>query len=226
MEAKGRNEHNFVQLNKYYSLYNNMVGRQLENSIVRNMIFWKKKFDNIQNKILEDLFNRLLNRKKRVTEEDTKLREKMIYKLCEVNSKEDLDRILKGIEPLLRNKRRTILLMGGSYEDLRKETKQAIVKHMPLVPTIEKESEKCKPESPVNVKVSTPSSDEEEVEETHQVPSPPHIVMGIESMEVDNTYITMDTNENPFVGYGSSIVGNIITYSRFDDEEEEEEKKK
>ena len=51
----------------------------------------------------------------------------MINKLCETKSKEELDRILKGIEPLPRNKRREILLMGGNYEDVRKETKETIV---------------------------------------------------------------------------------------------------
>ena len=58
-----------------------------------------------------------MNRKKRVVAEDAKLRENLINKMCEVNSKEDMDRIMKGIEPLLRNKRREILLMGGNYEE-------------------------------------------------------------------------------------------------------------
>ena len=70
------------------------------------MVLWNKKFDSIKSKILEDLLNRLLNRKKRVLEEDNNLKIKVINKLCETNSKEDSDRILKGIEPLLRNKRR------------------------------------------------------------------------------------------------------------------------
>ena len=32
------NDNNFVQLNKYYDLYNNMDRRKLENALVRNMI--------------------------------------------------------------------------------------------------------------------------------------------------------------------------------------------
>ena len=39
----------------------------------------------------------------------------MFKKLCIVNNDEDLETILKGIEPLLRNKKRDILLMGGNY---------------------------------------------------------------------------------------------------------------
>lgn len=80
------------------------------------MILRNKRFDSIHNKILEDQYNMLLNKKKRVVEEDTMLRENMTKNLCEVSSKEDMDSILKGIEPLLRNKRRKIIVMGGNYE--------------------------------------------------------------------------------------------------------------
>ena len=38
------NDNNFVQLNKYYSMYNNMDRRQLENVVVRNMILKDKAF--------------------------------------------------------------------------------------------------------------------------------------------------------------------------------------
>ena len=68
-----------------------MDRRQLENSIVRNMILRNKRFDNIQNKILKDLYDRLINRKRRVIEEDTRLIENMIQKLCKVNTNEDVE---------------------------------------------------------------------------------------------------------------------------------------
>lgn len=103
----------------------------------------------------------------------------MINKLCEVNSKEDMDKILKGIEPLLRNKRREILLMGGNYEDVRKEIEEAIVKHMTSVPSVLMESTQPQLDSPVYVEANTPTDDEEEVEEIQQAPSPPHIVIDI-----------------------------------------------
>ena len=83
------------------------------------MILRYTKFENIQNKIPEDLYNRPINRKKRVLEEDLNLRITMINKPCQVDSKEDSDIILKGIEPLMRNKRREIILMGGNQEDVR-----------------------------------------------------------------------------------------------------------
>ena len=42
------NDNNFVQLNKYYDLYNNMDRRQLENDVIRNMILKDKRFDSIR----------------------------------------------------------------------------------------------------------------------------------------------------------------------------------
>ena len=57
------NDKNFVQLNKYYSMYNNMDRRQLENAVVRNMIHKDKCFETIKGQILEDLYNRLIIRK-------------------------------------------------------------------------------------------------------------------------------------------------------------------
>ena len=58
-----------------------------------------------------------------MVEEDTTLRENTILRFYEVSRNEDMDRILKGIETLMRNKRITILLMGGNYEEVQKETK-------------------------------------------------------------------------------------------------------
>ena len=60
----------------------------------------------------------------------------MVKKLCLINS----ETILKGIEPLLRNKKREILLMGGNYEEVNKETKRDIVIYMTSMPKVIKES--------------------------------------------------------------------------------------
>ena len=64
------NDNNFMQSNKYYSMYNNMDRRQHENVVVRNMILKDKHFDTIKGQIPEDLYNRLMNRKSRVAEEE------------------------------------------------------------------------------------------------------------------------------------------------------------
>ena len=49
----------------------------------------------------------------------------MVRKLCIVNSEEDIKEIWKGIAPLLRHKKRSILIMGGNYEEVNKETQEA-----------------------------------------------------------------------------------------------------
>ena len=87
-------------------MYKNMDRIQLENVVVRNMILKEKCFDTIRGQIPKDLFNRLINRKSRVVEEENKIGIDMVKKLCIINKDNDLDTILKGIEPLLRNKKR------------------------------------------------------------------------------------------------------------------------
>ena len=114
-------------MKKYYSFYSNNDRIQLENVVVRNMILKDKRFDSIKDKILVDLYNRLINRKDTVVEEDKKIRINLIKKLCIVNSDDDVEEILKGIPPLLRNKKRYILLMGVNYEGVSSKTKKTIV---------------------------------------------------------------------------------------------------
>ena len=68
-----------------------------------------------------------MNRKSRIVEEEKQMRINMVKKLCIVNNDEELEEILKGIEPLLRNKKRIILLMGGNYEGVKMEIEKAIM---------------------------------------------------------------------------------------------------
>ena len=110
------NDNNFVQLNKYYDLYSNMDRRQLENVVIRNMIIKDRRFDSVRGQITKDLYNRLRNKKSRVMEEGKKIRFNMVKKLCIVNNEEEITKILKVIAPLLRNKKRNILLMGGTMK--------------------------------------------------------------------------------------------------------------
>ena len=51
-------------------MHNNMDRRQLENTVVRNMIFKDKRFDTIKGQISKDLYNRLMNWKSRIVEEE------------------------------------------------------------------------------------------------------------------------------------------------------------
>ena len=98
-----------------------MNKRKLENAIFRNMILRNKKHEHIQKKIPKDLYNSMLNRKRRVIDEDHKIRKNMTRKLCKVNIDDDIISMMNGINPLLRNKRRAFLLMGGNYEEVIKE---------------------------------------------------------------------------------------------------------
>ena len=58
----------------------------------------------------------------------------MVKKMCIVNNDEEMEEILKGIEPLLRNKKRSILLMGGKYEEVKMEIEKAIIAYMTSIP--------------------------------------------------------------------------------------------
>ena len=75
-----------------------------------------------------------MNRKSRIVEEEKQIIINMVKKLCVINNDEDLEGILKGIEPLLRNKKRSILLMGGNYEEVKMKNEKAIVLFMITMP--------------------------------------------------------------------------------------------
>ena len=59
------------------------------------MIMKDKRFDSIKGWIPKDLYNRLLNRKSRVIEEDKQIRINMVRKFCTVNSEEDIKEIFE-----------------------------------------------------------------------------------------------------------------------------------
>ena len=86
------------------------------------------------------MYNRLINRKNIVVKEDKKIRINLINNLCDVKNDDDAEEVLKGIAPLLRNKKRSIFLMGGNYEEVNVETKKAIVSYMNTMPKIATES--------------------------------------------------------------------------------------
>ena len=77
------------------------------------------------------MYNRLRNRKTRVIEEEKKIRINMVKKFCTLNNEKELTKIMKGIAPLLRNNKRSILLIGGKYE-VNVETQKAIVTYMSI----------------------------------------------------------------------------------------------
>ena len=188
------------------------------------MILKNKWFDNIKSKKPEDLNNRLINKKNRVIEEGKKIRVNMIKKLCTINSKEDIEEILKGITPLLRNKKRPIILMGGNYEEVNVETKTEIVTYMTTLPKEEEKRVQSGGASHIAVPKSPSHNFEPIVEELVTIDSPPHITIDSESMQVDSTNVTVDKSEYPFKDLGLANVGNIVDYSSSTNEEKEGEK--
>ena len=58
----------------------------------------------------------------------------MVKKMCIVNNDEEMEEIFKGIKPLLRNKKRAILLMGSNYEKVKMEIEKAIIAYMTSLP--------------------------------------------------------------------------------------------
>ena len=130
------------------------------------MVLKDKRFDSIRGQIPEDLYNRLLNRKSGAKEEDKKIRLNMVNKLCLVNNDEEIIVILKGIEPLLRNKKRSILLMGGNYEEVNKETQEAIVSYMSTMP---EKSVQLENKSPIVDKSMQPEKESTMIEKSVQI---------------------------------------------------------
>ena len=187
------------------------------------MILKDKRFDSIKRKILEDMYNRLMNKENRVVEEEKKIRINMIKKLCTVNLEEEIEEIFKDIVPLLRNKKRSILLMGGNYEEVKLEIEKAIVTYMTTLPKEAKKSAQSRGVSPTILVASPSHGFEKIVEESVIVDSPPHIAIDSESMQVDSTNVTMDRSEDPFKDLSHAIASNIVDYSSSKDEEKENE---
>lgn len=217
---------NFVQLNKYYILYSNMDKLQLENVVVRNIILRRKIFEDIQKNTPQDLYNRLLDRRRRVVDEDKRIRENIIKKFYEINNDEDMRRIMKGIEPLLRDKIRVVILMGGNNEEVNKETQESIVKFMTFVPSVAEKSMKLGGVIPITVEHSTLKKKKMDVKDTKMPDISLQISIGTKTMQVDNTQITVDVKEIPFKDYETNIVGNITRYSSTDEEEYVEEERR
>ena len=66
------------------------------------MILSNKKFEDVKDEIRKDLYEILLNRRKRVANEDKGIRENQTRKLCQIDSYKHLAHLLKRLEPYLR----------------------------------------------------------------------------------------------------------------------------
>lgn len=158
------------------------------------MILSDKKFDTIQGKIPGDLYKKLVNRKKRASEEDISIREELVRKLCVVRDEVHFNQIMKDLSTHLRTKKRTIQIMGGRYEEINAEIEKAIIKVM---------SENAGESSVVEK-----SKDQVEEAEQEDIPSPPAINIDDEIMIVEGTKITLDSDDKLFKNL-ENIVDNL-----------------
>ena len=76
------------------------------------------------------MYEKLVNGKNRVWEEDKKIRDTMMRKLCKIDSEENFRYMMNILEHYLRNKTRAILIIKGNYLEEIKETEQVIVQMM------------------------------------------------------------------------------------------------
>ena len=120
--------------------------------------------------------------------------------------------------------------MRGNYKEVNVETQKVIVTCMSTMPKESVLPEKASP-MPKESKESaqTKETSPTEVSSPHSftpVPSDsPHITISSESMQVDDTNVTIDKTEDPFKDIGFNIVGNIVDYNSSSDEEKGQEPK-
>ena len=76
-----------------------------------------------------------------------------------------------------------------------------------------KESEKSAQIEETSPNVVSPPHSFEQPTETPIPSDSPHITIATESMQVDDTNVTMDIKEDPFKDFGSNIIGNIVDYN-------------
>ena len=72
---------------------------------------FKKNVVELQASIPNQLFEKLEERRLRAIEEDNKMREDTMRKLCSLISYEDMNNVLGNVKPLLRTKMRIVRLM-------------------------------------------------------------------------------------------------------------------
>jgi hypothetical protein len=123
-------EGNFVQMNKFYDLYNDIENLKIDISTVRYMIKNNVRFDGIKSIVNKKVYDRLIAKKASIHKEDMELQKSMIKTLCKTEDEEEIKNLMSSLAPYLRNKMRPILFMGGDKDTIRGETITTINKMM------------------------------------------------------------------------------------------------
>ena len=88
-----------------------------------------------------------------------------------------------------------------------------------------KESKECTQIEEASPTTGSPPHSFEQPTGTPISHNSPHITIGSESMQVDNTNMTVDRTEDPFKYFATSIVGNIVDYNSSSNEEKDQKPK-
>ena len=115
-------------------------------------------------------YDRLIERKAPVMEEDMELWKSMIRTMCKTEDEEQVKKLMGKLAPYLRNKIRPILFMGSDTDVIRSETIATINKMM-----IEVEINPITIEKNLEVSISG------------------------DTMQIDQTSVTINIDGNPFV---------------------------
>ena len=82
--------------------------------------------------------------------------------------------------------------MGGNYEEVNEEKKQAIVKFMTLVTNIVKQNAESRVEIPISMEKSTPTTTTMKVKDTKMIDLSSQISIGIDIMQVGATKVIVN----------------------------------
>lgn len=95
------NDGNFIQMNKFYDLYNDFEKLQIDISTIRYMIRNNVKFDEIKGLVNRKVYDRLTTKKATTKEEDLELQKSMIKISCNTEDEEELKKLLSNLAPYL-----------------------------------------------------------------------------------------------------------------------------
>ena len=98
------NEGNFVQMNKFYDLYNDIEKEHIDISTVRYMIINNLKFKDIKGFVNQKVYDKLIAKKAPVQEDDMELQKSMIRTMCKTEDGEEIKKLIGNLHPIYETK--------------------------------------------------------------------------------------------------------------------------
>ena len=156
-------------MNKFYDLNNNIEKEQIDISTVRSMTLNNLKLESIKGMMNQKVYEKLVNKKEPVHEEDMELWKSMLRTMCKIDDEDEIKKLIKKLAPYLQSKMRPFLFMGEEESVIRSETTTTI-----------------------NQMMSESKADPITAEKTLEVS-----VSG-DTMQIDETNVTLNIDEDPF----------------------------